>query len=215
MIFRFWHQIINGNSVWKKMVAHRYGNRAVKAEQENSSGSDDPPTYEAACSQVQVCSYKKLYFALATITMSVLELGITWLNNHYLVKEDTSDSQFGSVVHLCSVCWLHIKGSRKDMLPGTYRLSWRLKLHQVNIGGTTNFTAEPLAGYGDSLEKSITKKDWEQIEKENGSNQWFVMEMGTFKVTKQCDVTLQVVNTRDNWWKSGIWWDYVELKYVY
>lgn len=195
---KYWYEIASKNYVWKKLVQKRFGENAIEGF-ENTEGEKD--------------EYKKLYFKLAVSRKSVTTFNITHLGDTYLERIADSESEYGEVIRLNTVCWLSIIGKFQGVLPGTYKLLWRMKLEDAYVNGDDiEFRAKPKEGYGTALTSKWGDERLLELERRFGSN-WFKADMGEFTVDMMCDVEVEIFG-RIPYWCGGITWDTVEMKPV-
>ena len=195
---KFWYEIATNNAVWKDISEKRFGKLAGERANEN---------------------FKEVYFDLGRTKMPVADFyHIVHLGNRYLKKIDDPKSSSGSVIYLVEVCWLQVDGKFHAVLPGKYRVLWRMKLRDAFMRSSGEaciyYKATKL---GDSCGSQLSCK-WDENklqeqEKRHGTNKWFVFDTGELTVESMCDVHVEI-HGRNDYWCGGFYWDYVQLKSV-
>jgi hypothetical protein len=196
---KYWCMIANKSYVWKGLVRKRFGERALDGLETTEGGIEE---------------FKKLYFKLASSKMSITKFYIMHLGSRYLERIGDDESDYGEVVRLNTVCWLQINSKFPGVLPGKYKLLWRMKLEDVYVNGDSiEFRAKPEDGCGTSVVSKWDENRLQQAEQRHGSDCWFIGDMGEFTVNTLCDVEVEIWG-RVDYWCGGITWDTVQLKPV-
>lgn len=171
--------------------------------------------------------WQQLYFHLGRTRVRARDMFVVWLNGQYLNYQQDPTSVSGEVVVLNGVFWLHLEGVFPGVLPGRYRVVWRMKRR-------ANFTlSQPLvvtalwapAECGPSPMEKYSKGDhrWPEGEvKQLLRGDHHFAENSSFADCLWGDLTCGVVTVPDNgtvkvtlysytYHKAGMAWDYVEL----
>ena len=202
---KYWNKIAGFNHVWKDLVVGRFGKQGLGTENDNNGD-----TYT---------DYKQLYMKLASARKPAKDFYVLHLFSHayeeggyYLEKVRDPESSSGEVIQLNSVCWLQINADYKSVIPGNYKLIWRMKLADAYLScNHVEFRARPEESSGNEVCKIWKDEDFKEAERKFGSGRWFEAGMGEFLVTSMCDVYVEIKG-RIDWWCGGISWDYAEIR---
>ena len=200
---KYWYRIAEINHVWKNLVFKRFGNEEIGTGSENESD----------------VNYKQLYMKLASAKIPAKDFnGLhrpdEYRERYFRTVEDP-DSKYGKVIKLIKVCWLQINASYKSVIPGGYKLIWRMRLDDPYVGcNRVEFCARPQEFHGTELCKIWKDRDFKEAVRCFGSGKWFEADFGEFEVTSMCNVCVEVKGKID-WWSGGISWDYVELRPIH
>ncbi|KAI7844537.1 hypothetical protein COHA_001895 [Chlorella ohadii] len=113
---RFWRDVLSDNpGLWSQLLARRFGVVGT-AGQGSSSGAANPER-----------RFQQL--AMAALRRPVAGLDrLIWLDGTHLQRIDDPSSPYGTTVLVANVWWLELGGRFHGVLPGCYRLAWRLRL---------------------------------------------------------------------------------------
>lgn len=199
---KFWYGVSQSNSVWKKLVERRFGKQHIEGN--GDENHEEEPV-----------KFKHIYIKLAISKKAAIDFSCLHLNGRYFEKVYDASSKFGDVLQLNTVCWMNICSSFEGVLPGKYRLIWRMKLDNVYVNSDhVEFRAIPEVSCGTELCTIWEEFEFKEAEQEFGSNTWFDADFGLFTVTSLCKVTVQIRRCF-NYWCGRMSWDYAELKPVY
>lgn len=204
---KYWSRIAGFNHVWKDLVVGRFGKQALGTLAEDDSNNDTDT------------DYKQLYMKLASARKPATDFCVCHLFNrpghggeYYLEKVRDPESICGEVVKLNTVCWLQINADYKGVIPGKYKLIWRMRLDDAYLScNHVEFRARPEEYCGSEVCKIWKDEDFKEAERKFGSGKWFEADMGEFLVTSLCNVYVEIKG-RIDWWCGGISWDFAELR---
>ena len=136
-----------------------------------------------------------------------------------------------NIVVLKNVCWLDLNHTFQDVSRGQYKMILRIKLNDVYWPGGANDEPTKIActwecnGEPHTVVGKIGPDQWNQMERDpyksldncwvsdvDEDDGWFSVCMGPLIITKTCNVWISFRDVVNMWWKSGILWDYLELR---
>ena len=198
---KYWYEVSQTNRVWKKLVERRFGKQHTE---ENEDQKHDE----------ELVKFKHIYMKLAVSKKAATDFYCLHLNGRYFEKIHEPSSKFGDIIRLNSVCWMNICSNYEGVLPGEYRLIWRMKLDNVYVSSDhVEFRAIPEESCGTELCTIWKKVEFKEAERKFGTNTWFDADFGLFTVTSLCKVKVQIRRCF-NYWCGGMSWDYAELRPV-
>ena len=193
---KFWYDIAHTNHVWKLLVERRYGGQI----QVQDAALDFEMDYKMLC--IELSLYRK----------AATEFTVQDLNGYGLELQQDPESECGEIVQLNAVSSLQIHTEFTTVVPGKYRLIWRMKLDNVYLScNHVAFIARPEEFCGSEVCSICGHSDLTTAECNIGSNRWFEADMGQFVVTSLCKVFVEI-KSRSDYLCSGMSWDYAELR---
>jgi len=153
-------------------------------------------------------------------------------NGNYIPVEQ--DARLGrKICVLKNVCWLHVVTTFPDVDPGEYTCSLVLKVlrscsmphsgHQatewiVNKAITNPRTQRP---FWDALMKQTTPAlnlcdglMIQLVDEADAKDKWIEVTVPAFRVEEKSEVVFEMKDIECPWWKSGIHFDFVQLKRI-
>ena len=168
--------------------------------------------------------------------ISVSKCAVCWLGDErYIIINYNADLK-REIVNLKTVCWLDIKKTFSNVKPGSYKVGMRMDIENgswpgYNETGTKIFVQWEDSDGSHERKVQLTETKWKQLRTalkklKNGNsikvnevcltnhdsrNGWFDFALQEFTTVSDCDVNF-VLSDCNGRWKSGIRWDYIELK---
>ncbi|KAL1931280.1 hypothetical protein VTP01DRAFT_10417 [Rhizomucor pusillus] len=114
---RTFHAIIQDDGFWKSIFRHRFPKQYTALQQQQCA--DDPATNR----------WRRLYRSKEQLRLSVAQdMDIKDINLPYWKIYNTPESAYGVTAKLHSIRILDLRGTFEGVLPGRYRVQWRMKL---------------------------------------------------------------------------------------
>ncbi|KAI9006618.1 hypothetical protein CLU79DRAFT_840802 [Phycomyces nitens] len=84
-------------------------------------------------------SWKDTYLERAILRISAVDdMTISYMNSEYWETVPTDESSYGHIAKLNAVCWFLMLGRLDAVPPGSYRVQWRMRVHN-GTGWYLNF----------------------------------------------------------------------------
>ncbi|KAI3431417.1 hypothetical protein D9Q98_004470 [Chlorella vulgaris] len=193
----FWRNVLapGNDPLWSAVLARRFG---------DSRKADDCAAH---------------FRQLATLTKPAARLDtIIWLDGHHLrVLEEPG----GPLLRLEAVCWLEIGGVLSTgVVPGRYRVAWRLHLEDTSYLDRANLIVQQLAPSGGCQQddsavqhEASTLVVWDTLHalSEQSEDGWFWVHSAPFDVAQLCTVRVWLKEIRSGAWKQRVTFDSVRL----
>ncbi|TRY74537.1 hypothetical protein TCAL_16828 [Tigriopus californicus] len=157
-------------------------------------------------------------------------------NSNYfqVIHDETLNRQ---IVHLHTVCWLHFEHTFRDLPPGRYQCSLRMRA-TPQLNWSTFGASQPPGSievrqitqtHGSPevlVSQAMQANWWSQIRARqfDGSNlenatlhfesgtSWFHVTLTPFQLERCSDILFQFRDVDHPFWKSGLDWDFIELR---
>jgi len=152
-------------------------------------------------------------------------------NPSYIVRQEDSKLQ-RKVVYLKNVCWLLFNINLGFQKSGSYRVRMRYKVANKYRGQNSEEPGEVSVNQvsGESSVKIVSERigfnSWSKLAEQNGAesilehsriepstDDWMYFVM-PFALTVDSELRFDFNDTVNPWWKSGMFWDFVELQRV-
>lgn len=249
----FWNSIFTDNpGLWNELIQQRFGpvtNVAAPAPAEGpaGAGSTGPAgpgsTSTASASSAATAAdrpaetpeqqFRQLAMLAKQQPVASLER-LVWLDGHHLKRIQELSSTFGPVIAVQAVCWLEMAGWFRGVMPGRYRVGWRMRVEDhfhFDEGrlvvrqqpGEGLAAAAEQNGAAEELPSSQPEDNWlsaTQIDRgllesnlQQVGRRWFEVTSAPFGVSQLSDLAIKLEATSGAW-KYGLAFDCVQLQRI-